>query len=158
MPQIVLMDTQKKHSFNRLVGKFSTKAEVFFPWISKTEKNILFRKRFASQCSYGRKEKLFRPIYCKFFYKTRQFLAQSPQVIKSFFSKPVVSTKCFFLDTWKAVLTNLLEFFRQMPENFCSLADSDKVWHFFQREQFSSQCSYGNVECAFDNSIDFLNK
>ena len=67
--------------------------------------------------------------------------------------------KMFFLDTWNAVLTKLSEFFStKCRKKFCSLADNDKESHFFQREHFSSQCSYGNVECDFENSIKFLNK
>ena len=88
--------TRKKHSFKRLVRKFSTKAEVFFPWISKTEKNILFRKRFASQCSYGRKESSFDQSTENSFTKSDKFLLNVRKWWNFFFSKPVVSTKCFF--------------------------------------------------------------
>ena len=158
MPQIVLMDTQKKHSFNRLVGKFSTKAEVFFSLNIQNWKKHTFSKKIRLTMFLWTQRKALST-------NLLQVLLQNPTIScsksasnKIFFLQTCCFNKVFFLDTWKAVLTNLLEFFRQMPENFCSLADSDKVWHFFQREQFSSQCSYGNVECAFDNSIDFLNK
>ena len=87
--------TRKKHSFTRLVQQFSKKAEVFSLNIQNWKKST-FSKNVRLTMFLWTQRKLFRPPYWKFFYKIRQFFAQSPQVIKVFFSKPVVSTKCFF--------------------------------------------------------------
>ena len=104
------MDTKKKRSFNRLLGKLSRKPRTFFLQYPKLKENLLFKTRFASECSYGRKECCFNNPTETSFTKSRQFFNQCPQVMK-FFSPNLFFNKVLFLDTCNAVLTKLLIFF-----------------------------------------------
>ena len=122
--------TKKKLSFNRLVGDFAKKPEVFSPEYTDVKKSILFKK-IVSNFSYGRKESCFDQPTETLFTKSRQFFVHCQQVIKKIASKTFFSTKYSFWTRGTQCWPSFLNFFDKIPENFCSIADNDKESYFF---------------------------
>ena len=150
------MDTKKNTVSTDLLESSPQKPKFFSLNIQNWKKHT-FSKKIRLTMFLWTQRKLFRPIYWKFFYKIRQIFAQCPQVMKFFFLQTCCFNKVFFWTRGKQFWQTSWNFFDNCRKSSAHWPTMIKYDIFFRREQFSSQCSYGNVECAFDNSIDFLN-
>ena len=151
------MDT-KENAVSTDLSEISPKNLKFCPLNIRKWNKTIFWKNSPQNFPMDAEKAVSTTLLKLFFTKNRQFFVHCQQVIKKTSSKTFFQQNVLFGDVERSFDEAFGIFSTKCRKKFCSLADNDKESHFFQREHFSSQYSCGNVENAFENSIDFLNK
>ena len=89
--------------------------------------------------------------------KPGSFSWMSEKVNKVFLHEEISSQK-IPMDLYKAVLKALSEIFWQKAKNFSLNVRKCSINTCFKNKWFSSKCSYGPINCGFDNTAEQVRK
>ena len=118
-------------------------------------KNCIFKPRkIFSKCSSGHLNFGFHTLVENVRQRTEFLHSKSANRVKTIFFERTFLSQSVFLDTWNAVLTNLLKLFRQETATFPSVPKRQKS--LVCDKFFCSKCSSVHVECLPGSSRFYL--